>query len=83
MHPALMPTAKLTRHSSVGHIRDVIWETQELLMKEYDSGGKIGKKTPKDWNDASSMALNLSYEDARRHAGAKVPKLETLEQPKG
>lgn len=82
MHPSLMPTAKLNRHSSVSHIQEVIWETQQLLMKEYDSSGKIGKKTPDDWNDASSIALNLSYEDARRHAGTKVPKLETLESGK-
>lgn len=80
MHPALMPTAKLNRHSTIEHIQAVIWETRELLIKEYDSSGKIGNKTPKDWNDAYSIAYNLSYEDARRHAGKKVPTLESLEK---
>lgn len=79
--PRLWPTAKLNRRTPWEDIQDAIDETRRMLMAEYDRSGKIGKETPKDWDDAFRIAYNTSYEDARRHAGTKVPERK-LEKPK-
>lgn len=78
--PRLWPTAKLHRQSTQKVIQNAIWETQRMLTDEYDRSGKIGKETPTDWDDAYRIAYNISYEDARRHAGTKVPERK-LEKP--
>ena len=72
----LLPTEKLTRRSTIEHIQETIFECQKQVMDEYDRSGKIGEKTPKDWNDARWVAYEVCYLDARRHAGTKVPKWE-------
>ena len=74
----LLPTGKLHRRSSIKAIRDAISACQRELYAEYDRSGKIGNRTPKDMNDAYSVALKECYRDARRHAGTKVPEVEKL-----
>lgn len=76
MHPALLPTAKVNRRTPMKQIDEAIDQCILVLMKEYDSSGKIGNSEPKDWWDARNKARVLCYEDARRHAGNKVPIVE-------
>ena len=78
--PRLWPTAKLNRRTPWEDIQEAISETQRMLQAEYDRSGKIGKETPEDWDDAYRISYNLSYEDARRHAGTKVPERK-MEKP--
>ena len=77
----LWPTAKLNRRSNMKDIQQAIEETRSMLMAEYDRSGKIGTQTPEDWDAAYRVAYNTSYEDARRHAGTKVPERK-MEKPK-
>lgn len=84
MHPALLPTAKVNRRTPMEQIEEAIGQCVNVLMKEYDTSGKISnlKTQPEDWWDARNKAREFCYADARRHAGNKVPELKPAEMPK-
>jgi hypothetical protein len=81
MKPTSFTTERLNRRSSQKECLNAIRECTKLSMKQYKTTGFIGNSQPDGVKEAFELSLKLSVEDARRHAGSKVPGIVAPKAP--
>jgi len=69
-----LATEKVNRRSKKKVIQEAVSSAIETLMREWKATGKMGTSHPKTEAEARKQAAAIAYADARRHAGAKVPR---------
>ena len=77
----LRTTGRLTRRSTKQAILDAVRGCVKSALIEYAETGEMGNMKPGNLQQAYEMAYEIAVDDARRHAGDRVPKFRQTSNP--